>query len=318
MGFCLYVACGVFIQDLRNDQTSFQSKANLEFLVSAMRAFGKTHSITAHFTAQVELDIENSSFRKDGVEQKTGTFSDKVYMSIPGSIPGSNTVISQVWSFDTELGEAEKVDPVVECNPSKQSPAPGIYPIGHGQTVHQPGNHSFTDFTAGAMPPVVERRKQVRHESTDPYGTREYSYLGIKSTGSGPGVHNLTKVSGYHYGLPTTDGVPTIPTTNQKQTLPMRSSIGNKKNYATQMPDSFDKSTPFDRQGIQTEILSRFVEEEDSSGIQSSDSSDPNGSPQPPIMVRDIESTSSSHNIRAYIPFITNNMTSTDLQSLGY
>ena len=60
MGFCLYVASGVFIQDLRNEQKSLRSMANLEFLISAMKALSKTHSIIPHFTAQVEIDIENS------------------------------------------------------------------------------------------------------------------------------------------------------------------------------------------------------------------------------------------------------------------
>lgn len=40
MGFCLYVASGVFIQDLRGTQKSSQSQTNLEFIVSAMKAIG--------------------------------------------------------------------------------------------------------------------------------------------------------------------------------------------------------------------------------------------------------------------------------------
>ena len=60
MGFCLYVAGGVFIQDQKSDRQHPNSFANLEFLVAAMTAIGSRHSITKHFTAQLELDIEAS------------------------------------------------------------------------------------------------------------------------------------------------------------------------------------------------------------------------------------------------------------------
>lgn len=64
MGFCLYVASGVFIQDLRSDDSNSQTQTNLSFILSAMRAIGNRHSITQHFTAQVELDIESSGINK--------------------------------------------------------------------------------------------------------------------------------------------------------------------------------------------------------------------------------------------------------------
>src|ERR1700709_625103 len=64
MGFCLYVASGVFIQDQRTNENNSQSRTNLEFLLSAMRALGSKHSIVQHFTAQVELDIESSGINK--------------------------------------------------------------------------------------------------------------------------------------------------------------------------------------------------------------------------------------------------------------
>jgi hypothetical protein len=57
MGFCLYVAGGILIQDLKSDHPRSQSVTNLEFLVLAMRAIGIRHSITNHFTAQLELDM---------------------------------------------------------------------------------------------------------------------------------------------------------------------------------------------------------------------------------------------------------------------
>ena len=63
MGFCLYVAAGVFIQDNRSEDGSPQSITNLEFLVAAMRAIGHRHSITHHFTAQLEIDMESSGIK---------------------------------------------------------------------------------------------------------------------------------------------------------------------------------------------------------------------------------------------------------------
>lgn len=57
MGFCLYVAGGVFVQDQKSAHPNPQSASNLEFLLIAMKAIGKQHSITDHFTAQLEFDM---------------------------------------------------------------------------------------------------------------------------------------------------------------------------------------------------------------------------------------------------------------------
>jgi hypothetical protein len=72
MGFCLYVAGGVFIQDQRSDERHAQSIPNLEFLLAAMKAIGNRHSITKHFTAQLELDIEGAGIRSSS--KPTGKF----------------------------------------------------------------------------------------------------------------------------------------------------------------------------------------------------------------------------------------------------
>ena len=74
MGFCLYVASGVFIQDLVHKPNP-QSKSNLEFLLAAMKAIGRRHSITRHFSAQVELDISGSGIDK-GRYRMVGVYSD--------------------------------------------------------------------------------------------------------------------------------------------------------------------------------------------------------------------------------------------------
>ncbi|RDL34407.1 Uncharacterized protein BP5553_07535 [Venustampulla echinocandica] len=62
MGFCLFVAAGVLLQDLKagGQDPHPQSLMNLEFLVAALQAIGDRHTLTKHFTAQLELDIEVS------------------------------------------------------------------------------------------------------------------------------------------------------------------------------------------------------------------------------------------------------------------
>lgn len=58
VGYCLYIASGVFLQDLRKDKPSPQSSSNLEFMMSALKAVGKKHLIARHFAVQLELEIK--------------------------------------------------------------------------------------------------------------------------------------------------------------------------------------------------------------------------------------------------------------------
>lgn len=57
IGFCLYVAAGVFVKDQKFGDSKPNVIANLEFLISAMKSIGTKHSVTNHFTAQIELDM---------------------------------------------------------------------------------------------------------------------------------------------------------------------------------------------------------------------------------------------------------------------
>lgn len=57
LGFCLYVAAGAILKDVRKDKPNPQSTSNLEFIISAMKAVGKKHVIADHFAAQLELEI---------------------------------------------------------------------------------------------------------------------------------------------------------------------------------------------------------------------------------------------------------------------
>ena len=54
-GFCLYVAGGIFIKDQKMPDPQPQSASNLEFVLAAMRAIGKKHSVTDHFTGTSNL-----------------------------------------------------------------------------------------------------------------------------------------------------------------------------------------------------------------------------------------------------------------------
>jgi hypothetical protein len=78
-GFCLYVAGGVLIQDQKLDQSRPQTLNNLDFLVSAMKALGKRHAITNHFTTQLELDIDAAGVGKSSNHPST----NKVIPNIP-------------------------------------------------------------------------------------------------------------------------------------------------------------------------------------------------------------------------------------------
>jgi hypothetical protein len=56
-GFCLYVAGGIFIKDQKMQDPQPQSASNLEFVLVAMRAIGKKHSVTDHFTGTSNLIV---------------------------------------------------------------------------------------------------------------------------------------------------------------------------------------------------------------------------------------------------------------------
>lgn len=58
------MAAGVLVQDKKLDHTRSTSLTNLDFLLSAMRSLSRRHSITHHFIAQLELDIEAAGIRK--------------------------------------------------------------------------------------------------------------------------------------------------------------------------------------------------------------------------------------------------------------
>jgi len=80
------------------------------------------------------------------------------------------------------------------------------------------------------------------------------------------GVHNLTKATGYHYGV-------TPPSSTQNQRSQENLDSTTMQNSDTQIPKPNDPATPFDIQGFQAAVLSRFIEDEDSPDTQNSASS---------------------------------------------
>ncbi|KAF8847788.1 hypothetical protein BDZ45DRAFT_698912 [Acephala macrosclerotiorum] len=80
IGFCLYVACGVFIKDYKQGSRNPNAMTNLEFLLSSMKAIGTKHAITNHFTAQVELDMQAACIGKGPARASVESFT---YPDVP-------------------------------------------------------------------------------------------------------------------------------------------------------------------------------------------------------------------------------------------
>jgi hypothetical protein len=68
IGFCLYVAAGVFVKDQKFGSSKPSVLTNLEFVISAMKSIGTKHSVTNHFTAQIELDMLAAGLSKPSLQ----------------------------------------------------------------------------------------------------------------------------------------------------------------------------------------------------------------------------------------------------------
>jgi len=133
MGFTLYVAGGIFIQDAKSDESQPESRSNLEFLLAAMQAIGKRHSITHHFTAQLELDIEAAGLWKS---------SNFPYFHKKDSLPSG--------TGNGLLAERQGVSMTLDnnCSFSKISAPPGFQQEGGSNVV---GKHNLVPLY-GIMP----------------------------------------------------------------------------------------------------------------------------------------------------------------------
>ena len=60
MGFCLYAAATVFIQQEGEVEKCASNMSNLEFVLAAMKAIANRHSITTYFITQLQIEIEES------------------------------------------------------------------------------------------------------------------------------------------------------------------------------------------------------------------------------------------------------------------
>jgi hypothetical protein len=99
VGFCLYVAGGVFIQDQKSDERHPQSITNLEFLVAAMKAIGNRHSITKHFTAQLELDMEGAGIKPSSKPSESFGMPNTPLNGILPSRSGAPMTVADLRSF---------------------------------------------------------------------------------------------------------------------------------------------------------------------------------------------------------------------------
>ncbi|RKF59460.1 Citrinin biosynthesis transcriptional activator ctnR [Erysiphe neolycopersici] len=68
VGFCLHLAAGIFLDDLKSDTPNFNSYQNLEQIVASMRLLSVHHSITKGFLTQCELDIASLGKNRFGRE----------------------------------------------------------------------------------------------------------------------------------------------------------------------------------------------------------------------------------------------------------
>ena len=108
---------------------------------------------------------------------------------------------NQVSRFEAATESADKT-PLVNWDTTKQWPILGIYPS--ERNTQQPGHHNFKDFTTSVLPSPVVGQEQNPSENADTCGSREYTYLGLDSTDTGPGVHNSTRATDFHYQVRTT------------------------------------------------------------------------------------------------------------------
>lgn len=101
-GFCLYVAAGIYVKNQSSDQRYGPSLPNLEFLLGAMRSIGRKHSITRHFIAQLELDIDAAGFAKSPRQEAENPKIPNV--PINGVLParqGQAMTLEEIQSFRT-------------------------------------------------------------------------------------------------------------------------------------------------------------------------------------------------------------------------
>jgi hypothetical protein len=87
-----------------SDRPRPQSVTNLEFLLLAMRAIGTRHSITNHFTAQLELDM-NAAGINDSVAECPVSFDNYSKFSVPNRFGEFNAYPSSSRPSMTEVLE---------------------------------------------------------------------------------------------------------------------------------------------------------------------------------------------------------------------
>lgn len=60
VAFCVYVAARVFVQFLKRTPDDQETRASLEFLLSAMQALKRRNPLSESFLIQLGLDIEGT------------------------------------------------------------------------------------------------------------------------------------------------------------------------------------------------------------------------------------------------------------------
>lgn len=224
MGFCLYVAAGVFIQDLRSEQKNLQSLTHLEFLISAMKAVGRKHMIAQNFVAQLELDIETSGIR----DQNDGSYQSLVNSTKPRPFYG-------YFPEEDDIIVAGKTSPQREVllKAAYQSPLLGILPSERIVSKPQDGFNS----------PVTATPSILSLSST------EDGASGRRRIVTDTGVLNAVYDLRCGYGI--------LPSRGRKSRPQDSRNVPGSNNFDLGMPESAEPSTAsFDPDGFQSGLWS--------------------------------------------------------------
>jgi hypothetical protein len=193
-GFCLYVAGGVFLQDIRKHRSNPQSTSNLEFIVSAMKALGNRHSVTKHFSAQLEFDIENSNLDPSKMASNIYKSYDK----------GASTLDDDdICSFPLRT----KTKPENQTNVSASNngtPTKNIIPVGlKGVLPPHTSSGPYDNYTQIFYQNIVANQRSQQDSGSDTLDT-DFSFAmgNTPSSDSSASVQNATGTNTYAYRTP--------------------------------------------------------------------------------------------------------------------
>ncbi|KAM3082049.1 hypothetical protein ACMFMG_004504 [Clarireedia jacksonii] len=193
-GFCLYVAGGVFLHDIRKPNPNPQSTSNLDFILSVMKAFGNRHSVTQHFSAQLEFDIENSNLEPSKMTSHVYKSYEKVFATLDDHdlCSFSMTRMNKPEHSKNASGN-ENGAPANETIPVSLA---GVLPAQTSSGLYD--NHAQTHY-----PNVVSNHRSQPDSGSDTFDT-DFSFAmgNTPSSDSSASVQNAAGTNTYAYRTP--------------------------------------------------------------------------------------------------------------------